>query len=66
MAAGIGVNFGPIQCHRAHLEHPHLARQQQHLDEQRLDLLEKPSPECGDGVVVRMVVRGDEAERHQS
>ncbi len=65
MAAGVGVDLGPIQCHRAHRENAHLARQQQHLDEQRLDLLEKPSPECGDGVVVGMVVRGDEAERHR-
>ena len=62
MAACIGVDLRPIQHHRAHLEHSHLARQQQHLDEQRLDLLEKPSPECGDGVVVGMIVRGNEAE----
>jgi len=33
VAAGIGMDLGPIQRHRAHLQHPHLARQQQHLNE---------------------------------
>src|SRR3982751_4552502 len=41
---------------RAHLEHAHLARHRQHLDEQPLDLLEKPSPERGDRVVIGMLV----------
>jgi hypothetical protein len=44
------VDLGPIQCHRAHLQHPNLTCQQQHFDEQRLDLLEKPSPECSPSV----------------
>src|SRR3954451_6470786 len=47
---------------RAHLEHAHLARHLQHLDEQTLDLLEKPSPERRDRVVIGMLVRRDEAE----
>ena len=34
----VGVYFGAIQCDGAHSEHAHLARQQQHFDEQRLDL----------------------------
>ena len=48
---------------RAHLEHAHLARHRQHLDEQPLDLLEKPAPERRDRVVIGMLVRRDEAER---
>jgi hypothetical protein len=36
VAAGIGVDLGSVQRHRAHLQHADLARQQQNLDEQRL------------------------------
>ena len=63
--AGIGVDLGAVERHRAHLEHAHLARHRQHLDEQPLDLLEKPPPERRDRVVIRMLVRRDEAERHR-
>ena len=42
MFAGIGVDFRAVQRDRAHLEQAHLARQQQDLNEQRLDLLLKP------------------------
>src|SRR4051812_39082260 len=62
VAAGIGVNLGAVERHRAHLEHAHRARHRQHLDEQTLDLLEKPAPERGDRVVIGMLVRRDEAE----
>src|SRR3954466_6136722 len=48
---------------RAHPEHAHLARHRQHLDEQPLDLLEKPAPERRDRVVIGMLVGRDEAER---
>ena len=65
VAAGIGVDLGAVERHRAHLEHAHLARHRQHLDEQSLDLLEKPSPERRDRVVIRMLVRRDEAEGHR-
>ena len=64
--AGVGVDLRAVERHRAHLQHAHLARQQQHLNEQRLDLLQKPPPERRDRVVVGMVVRRDEAERHRS
>ena len=63
--AGVGVDLRAVERHRAHLQHAHLARQQQHLNEQRLDLLEKPSPERRDRVVVGMIVGRDEAERHR-
>jgi hypothetical protein len=62
VAAGIGVDLVPS---RAHLEHAHLARHRQHLDEQSLDLLEKPSPERRDRVVIRMLVRRDEPEGYR-
>jgi hypothetical protein len=62
--AGVGVNLRAVQRHRAHLQDAHLARQQQHFNEQRFNLLQKPPTERGDGVVVGMVVGGDEAERH--
>jgi len=54
-----------VQRDGAHLEHPHLARQLQHLHKQPLDLLEKAPAERRDRVVVGMVVRRDEAERNR-
>jgi len=62
VAARIGVDLGAIQRHRPQLQHAQLARQQQQLHEQSLDLRQKASPERGDGVVLRMLVGGDEAE----
>jgi hypothetical protein len=50
--AGIGVDLRPVQRHSPHLQHAHLAHQQRDLNEQPLDLLQKPPPECGDRVVV--------------
>jgi hypothetical protein len=66
VAAGVGVDLGPIQCHRAHLQHPNLTCQQQHFDEQRLDLLEKPSPECSPSVrsTLPRFLRHRPVERH--
>ena len=43
-----------------------LARQHQHLDKQRLNLRQEPTPERGDAVVVRLGVGGDEAQRTES
>ena len=63
--AGVGVDLGAVERHRAHLEHAHLARHRQHLDEQTLDLLEKTSPERREGIVVGMLVRRDEPEGHR-
>ena len=54
--AGVGMYLGPVQRHRAQLQHPGLARQQQNLDEQGLDPPQKAPPEGRDGIVVRMVV----------
>ena len=64
MPAGVGVDLRAVQRDRAHLQNAHLARQQQDLNEQRLDLCQKPPPERRDRVVVRMIVGGNEAERH--
>ena len=63
--AGIGVDLGPVQRNRAQLQNPHLARQSQHLHEQALDLRQKPPPKRRDRIVIGMIVRGDEAERHR-
>jgi hypothetical protein len=65
VAAGVGVDLGAVERDRAHLQHAHLARQQQHLHEQCLDRLEKAPPERGDGVVIGVLVGGDEAKRHR-
>ena len=67
VAAGIGVDLRAIQPDRAQLEHAHLARQQQHLHEQRFDLLSgNRRRNVSDGVMVGVFVRRDEAEGHQS
>ena len=65
VTAGVGVDLGAIERHGAELQHPHLAGHAEHLHEQRLDLFEEAAAECGDGVVVGMLVGGDEAERYQ-
>ena len=62
--AGVGVDLRAIQRDCAHLQSAHLARHQKHLNEQRLDLLQKPPPERRDGVVVGMIVGGNEAQRY--
>jgi len=51
MSAGVGMDRRPIERDCAQLQHTHLARQQQHLDEQRFDLRQKALSETGDGVV---------------
>jgi hypothetical protein len=63
--AGIGMDFRAVQSHPAQPEQAHLARQLQHPHEQRFDVLEKATPKRCDGVVVGMIVRGDEAERYR-
>ena len=63
--AGVGVDFRAVEPDRPHFQHAHLASQQQHLNEQPLDLLEKPPPERRDRVVVGMIVGRDKTERHR-
>ena len=65
MAAGVGVDLRAVQRHRPHLQKAHLPRQQQHLNEQSFDLLQKAPPERRDRVVVGMIVGRDEPERHR-
>lgn len=57
------MNLGAIQCDVAELEQLHLARQHQHLHEQCLDFLQKPPPEGGQRVMVRMGVGRHKAKR---
>ena len=64
MPAGVGVYLRPVQPDRPHFQQAHLAGELQHLDEQLFNLVEEPSPEGGDRVVVGMFVPGDEAESH--
>ena len=61
--AGVGVDFRAVEPDRPHVQHAHLARQQRHLNEQPLDLLEKSSPERRNRVMVGMIVGRNEAER---
>ncbi len=64
MPAGIGVELRPVEPNRAKLQNPHLARQNQTLDEQLLDVAQKPAPERRDRVVIWIFIRGHTAERH--
>ena len=54
VAAGVGVDLRAVEADGSHLQHAHLARQQQHLNEQSLDLFEKPPPERRERVVCRL------------
>ena len=65
MPARIGADLRAIDRHRAQLEHASLARQHQNLHEQPLNLLEEASPKGRDRVVIGMLVRHDEPERHR-
>ncbi len=56
---GIGVDLGAIQGDRVQLEPLHLPGDTQHLDEQRLDLLEKALADSAKRVVVRVRVHSD-------
>ena len=38
VTAGVGVDLRAVERNRSHFQHAHLARQQQHLNEQRFDL----------------------------
>jgi len=63
--ASVGVDFRAVEPDRPDFQHAHLARQQQNLNEQPLDLLEKSSPERRNRVMVGMIVGRNEAERHR-
>lgn len=65
VTAGVGVDLRAVERNRSHFQHTHLARQQQHLNEQRFDLFQKPPPERSDRVVVGMIVSRNEAKRHR-
>ncbi len=63
--AGVGVNLRPVEADGSHLQHAHLARKQQHLDEQPLDRFEKTPAKRRQRVVVGMIVGRDETKRHR-
>ena len=59
------MDLRAVERNGAHLEHSHLARQLQHLNEQALDLLEKAPSKRRDRVVIGMIVRRNEPERNR-
>ena len=64
MLARVGLDLRAVQRDVTGVEQFHLARQHQHLHEQRLDLLEEAPPERGQRVVIwvgvgRHVAEGD-------
>jgi len=61
--AGIGFDLGAVQTDGAELDQAQGLGDQQDLDEQGFELLEKALPEVGDGAVIRMGVGADEAKR---
>jgi hypothetical protein len=61
--ASVGVDFCAAQSHRAQPEQAYLAPTPPPA--QRFDVLEKATPKRCDGIVVGMIVRGDEAERYR-
>src|SRR6266481_556514 len=59
VSAGVSVDLRAVDPQSAQLQHAHLTRQKQHLNEQPFDLLEESLPERRDGVVVGMIVSRD-------
>ena len=60
------MNLGAIQTDVAQLQNPGRLGQQQHLDEQVLQLGQKGFAKGGQGVVIGMQVAGDEAEHNKA
>src|SRR5665648_88464 len=65
VSAGVSVDLRAVDPQSAQLQHAHLTRQKQHLNEQPFDLLEESLPECRDGVVVGMIVSRNKTKRHR-
>lgn len=59
---GVGVDLGAVQTHRAKAREPILTRHLQYLHEDIGELLAEAAPEARQGVMVRVLVAGDEAE----
>src|SRR5882672_10768908 len=62
VSAGVSVDLRAVDPQSAQLQHAHLTRQKQHLNQQPFDLLEESLPERRDGVVVGMIVSRDKTE----
>ena len=65
MLARVGVDLGAVQRDVAELEQLHLARQHQHLHEQRLHFLQEAAAEGGQRVVIGVGVGRHVAKRHR-
>jgi hypothetical protein len=59
------VDLGPVKPNRAQLQNPDLAGKNQHLQKQARDLRQKSPPKRRNRIVIGMIVRRDEAERHR-
>ncbi|MOA14220.1 hypothetical protein D3C78_1343090 [compost metagenome] len=65
MFTGVGIDLGAVERNMAELEQLHLARQHQHLHEQRFDLLQEAPTERGQGIVIGVSVGRHVAKRHR-
>ncbi|MNV92315.1 hypothetical protein D3C71_1868940 [compost metagenome] len=63
MPRGIGVDLGAVQTDRAKTRDLVLSRDLQYLHKGRGELLAVATAEAGQGVVIRVLVAGDKAER---
>lgn len=60
----VRLHLRPVQGHVAQLHQASLLAQLEYLEEQVLQCLQVTLAKGGDGVVIRMLVAGQEAERH--
>jgi hypothetical protein len=58
------MDLGPIQANRAQLQDTRLLREQEHLDEELLELLQKRPSKRRQRIVIGMEITSNEAERH--
>jgi len=58
------MHFGPIQADGPQFEHARLLSQQEHLDEQVLQLGQERAPKRGQRIMIGMQIACDEAKRH--
>jgi hypothetical protein len=64
VAAGVGLDLGAVDGHRAQLDQAHLAGQLDHLHEQLGQLLQVQGAEVADRAVAREVACGQHPKRH--
>ena len=65
MLGGVGLDLGAVESHVAQADEFHRLRDQQHLHHQAFNLRQKALTEGVEGVVIRVFVGRDIAERHR-